>query len=197
MLLVVTAIALLISVPLAGGRLTRLADIRVRAAWSVLLAAAIQVGITQLPGEATGCTPHSTSSPTCSTRSSCSRTAGSRAFRSSHSAPRSTCSAITSNGGVMPANPGALRIAGIEPRAGFDNSAALAHAHLAFLGDIIPVPGPWPIGNVLSVGDLIIFVGALIVLHRACGSRLFPRHRARIAESARISRDARGSTAGI
>ncbi len=37
---------------------------------------------------------------------------------------------------------------------------------------MIPVPGPWPIGNVLSVGDLIIFIGAFIVLHYACGSRL-------------------------
>jgi hypothetical protein len=58
-----------------------------------------------------------------------------------------------------------------------------------------PVPGAWPIGNVLSVGDLIIFIGALVVLHVACGSqltRLRPRRR-----SARISRDARGSTAGI
>ncbi len=51
MLLVVTAIALLITVPLAGGRLTRLADIRVRATWAVLLAVAIQVGISDVaPG---------------------------------------------------------------------------------------------------------------------------------------------------
>jgi hypothetical protein len=100
--------------------------------------------------------------------------------------------AITTNGGVMPANASALRISGIASRPGFDNSAVLAHPHLAFLGDVIPVPGPWPIGNVLSVGDLIIFVGALVVLHVACGSRLrLPRR------SARISRDARGSTAGI
>ena len=93
----------------------------------------------------------------------------------------------------MPASASALRISGIDPPAGFDNSAHLVHAHLAFLGDVIPVPGPWPIGNVLSIGDLTIFVGALIVLHRACGSRLFPSGRGR----ARISGDARGSTAGI
>ena len=92
----------------------------------------------------------------------------------------------------MPASASALRISGIAERPGFDNSAALAHPHLAFLGDIIPVPGPWPIGNVLSVGDLIIFVGAAVVLHVACGSKLHPRGR-----SARISRNARGSTAGI
>jgi hypothetical protein len=28
------------------------------------------------------------------------------------------------------------------------------------------------IGNVLSIGDLIIFAGALYLLHRQCGSRL-------------------------
>jgi hypothetical protein len=93
----------------------------------------------------------------------------------------------------MPASATALRISGIAERVGFDNSATLAHPHLAFLGDVIPVPGPWPIGNVLSVGDLIIFVGALIVLHVACRSRL-----ARLAPGrARISRDARGSTAAV
>jgi hypothetical protein len=95
----------------------------------------------------------------------------------------------------MPANAVALRISGIASRPGFDNSAVLAHPHLAFLGDVIPVPGPWPIGNVLSAGDLIIFLGALVVLHAACGSRL-PGRRPR-RRSAGISREARGSTAGL
>ena len=49
MLLVVTALALLATVPLAGGKLGRLADIRPRAVWAVLLAAVIQVAITQMP----------------------------------------------------------------------------------------------------------------------------------------------------
>jgi hypothetical protein len=80
--------------------------------------------------------------------------------------------AIVSNGGVMPASASALRIAGIEVTDGFANSAAVTHPHLLWLGDVIPVPGPWPIGNVLSVGDLLIFAGALYLLHRACGSRL-------------------------
>ncbi|MBV9606417.1 MAG: DUF5317 domain-containing protein [Solirubrobacterales bacterium] len=192
MLLVVTALALVASVPLAGGRLSRLADIRVRAIWAVLLAVAIQVAITQIPGGSHGVhvalhvfsyvldayfvfvNRRLTGVPVV-------------AFGAALNVL-----AITTNGGVMPASASAVRIAGIAERAGFDNSAALAHPHLGFLGDIIPVPGPWPIGNVLSVGDLIIFVGALIVLHAACASRLRPRVR-----SARISRDARGSTAGI
>jgi len=194
MLLVITALALLATVPLAGGRLSRLADIRPKAVWAVLLAAAIQVGITQI-------------------------TAGSHALhvglhvlsyvldayflfanRRLAGVPVVAIGAalnvlaITANGGVMPANAGALRIAGIAERAGFDNSAPLSHAHLAFLGDVIPVPGPWPIGNVLSVGDLIIVVGAFVVLHCACGSRIVSRRRARPGT---ISRDARGSTTGL
>ena len=196
MLLVLTALVLLVTVPLAGGRLSRLADIRPQAIWAVLLAAALQVGITDIvPG------------------GSHALHAGLHVFsyvldayfvfanRRLAGVPvvalgaALNVAAITANGGVMPASPSALRISGIAARAGFDNSAALAHAHLAFLGDIIPVPGPWPIGNVLSVGDLLIFVGAFIVLHVACASRLAALHPRR--PSARISRDARGSTAGI
>jgi hypothetical protein len=194
MLLVVTAIALVISVPLAGGRLSRLADIHIRAIWAVLLAVAIQVGISDVaPGGSHGV--HVALNIASYVLDAYFLFANRRLTGLPIVALGAALNvlAITSNGGVMPANAAALRIAGIVPRAGFDNSAHLAHAHLAFLGDIIPVPGPWPIGNVLSVGDLTIFVGALIVLHRACGSRLFPRARRR----ARISPDARGSTAGI
>jgi hypothetical protein len=91
---------------------------------------------------------------------------------------------ISLNDGVMPAASAALRIAGIDQDGGFANSAALAHPKLLFLGDVIPVPGPWPIGNVLSVGDLLIFTGALVLLHVTCGSR-FGRAFRRRAKSAR------------
>jgi Family of unknown function (DUF5317) len=50
--------------------------------------------------------------------------------------------AIAANGGVMPASASALRIAGIDVTDGFANSAAVAHPHLLWLGDVIPVPGP-------------------------------------------------------
>jgi hypothetical protein len=194
MLLIVTAIALLITVPLAGGHLTRLADIRVRAVWAVLLAAAIQVGISDVaPGGSHWV--HVALNIASYMLDAYFLFANRRLTGVPIVALGAALNvlAITANGGVMPASASALRIAGIDPRAGFDNSAHLVHAHLAFLGDVIPVPGPWPIGNVLSVGDLTIFIGALIVLHHACGSRLFPRGRGR----ARISTDARGSTAAI
>ena len=194
MLLVVTAVALVLSVPLAGGRLSRLAGIHISAIWAVLLAVAIQVGISDV-------------APAGSHWVHVALNIGSYmldayflfANRRLTGVPIVALGAglnilaISTNGGVMPASASALRISGIDPRAGFDNSAHLAHAHLMFLGDVIPVPGPWPIGNVLSVGDLTLFVGALMILHRACGSRLFRPDRRR----AGISRDARGSTAGI
>ncbi len=196
MLLVVAALVLLGTVPLAGGRLGRLADIRLRGVWAVFVAAALQVAIMNvIPGGSHAL--HSGLHVLSYALDAYFIFANRRLSGVPVLAVGAALNvlAITTNGGVMPASPSALRISGIAGRAGFDNSAALAHAHLAFLGDIIPVPGPWPIGNVLSVGDLIIVVGAFIVLHVACGSRLSglrPRRR-----SDRISRDARGSTAGI
>jgi Family of unknown function (DUF5317) len=195
MLLVITALALVASVPLAGGRLGALAEIRPRAVWAVLLAAAIQVGITQIAGGSheLHVVLHVLSYVLDAYFLFANRRLAGVPLVGVGAALNVL--AIVTNAGVMPANAGALRVSGIASRPGFDNSAVLAHPHLAFLGDIIPVPGPWPIGNVLSVGDLIIFIGALVVLHVACGSRL-TRLRPR-GRSARISRDARGSTAGI
>jgi uncharacterized protein DUF5317 len=195
MLLVITALALVASVPLAGGRLGALAEIRPRAVWAVLLAAAIQVAITQMAGGSheLHVVLHVLSYALDAYFLFANRRLGGVPLVALGAALNVL--AIVTNGGVMPANPTALRISGIASRPGFDNSAVLAHPHLAFLGDVIPVPGPWPIGNVLSVGDLIIFVGALVVLHVACGSRVSRLRPGR--RRARISRDARGSTAGI
>jgi hypothetical protein len=195
MLLVITALALIVSVPLAGGRLGALAEIRPRAVWAVLLAAAIQVAITQMAGGSheLHVVLHVFSYVLDAYFLFANRRLAGVPLLAAGAALNVL--AIVTNGGVMPANATALRISGIASRPGFDNSAVLAHPHLAFLGDVIPVPGPWPIGNVLSVGDLIIFIGAFVVLHVACGSRaarLRPGRR-----SDRISRDARGSTAGI
>jgi hypothetical protein len=38
---------------------------------------------------------------------------------------------------------------------------------LLWLGDIIPLPAG-PLANVLSIGDVVIFVGLLFLLHRTC-----------------------------
>jgi hypothetical protein len=76
---------------------------------------------------------------------------------------------ISANHGVMPASATATATAGIPAtQDGFANSEILAHPRLSALGDIIGIPGPWPLGNVLSMGDLLIFAGLLVLLHRAC-----------------------------
>lgn len=81
--------------------------------------------------------------------------------------------AITANDGVMPARPGALEAAGrpVSEEA-FRNSAAVAHPHLQWLGDTFGIPAGVPLSNVFSVGDVLILVGALVLLHVASGSRL-------------------------
>jgi hypothetical protein len=67
--------------------------------------------------------------------------------------------AIAANAGTMPASANPQRLAGLTTGNGFQNSAQLARPHLLWLGDILAVPGPWPLGNVLSIGDCIIYLG--------------------------------------
>jgi hypothetical protein len=88
--------------------------------------------------------------------------------------------AIAANGGRMPASPAALDAAGVAPPEGFSNSAVMADAELAFLGDVFASPAGWgPLSNVFSVGDVCLVVGAALALHRICGSRLPTRRAAR------------------
>lgn len=81
--------------------------------------------------------------------------------------------AIVANGAVMPASRGALEIAGLEVRSGsFANSDLVDDARLAFLGDVFAIPAGWPGANVFSVGDAVMVLGALLALHAVTGSRL-------------------------
>ena len=81
--------------------------------------------------------------------------------------------AIVTNGGVMPADPAAIEAAGIPQEAGeFANSAPADGAPLGFLGDVFHTPGWFPIHNVFSIGDIEIVLGAFLLLHFVCASRL-------------------------
>jgi len=81
--------------------------------------------------------------------------------------------AIATNGGVMPADPDAIEAAGISQATGdFANSAPASDAPLGVLGDIFHTPSWLPIHNVFSIGDIEIVVGAFLLLHFVCGSRL-------------------------
>lgn len=106
---------------------------------------------------------------------------------------------IAVNGGTLPAW-STLATAGIHPVAGdFNNSGVLAHPHLAWLGDVIPVPASVPMANVFSVGDLLIPLGLAYGLHHLCGSRLVrsSRRRELTATAPRpVARQGAGQTAG-
>jgi hypothetical protein len=80
---------------------------------------------------------------------------------------------IVANGGVMPATSRALTAIGEKPDAGsFVNSGAISHANLAFLGDVFALPRGMPLNNVFSVGDILIALGVLLMVHSVCHSRL-------------------------
>jgi hypothetical protein len=85
--------------------------------------------------------------------------------------------AIVANGGVMPASVTAQRAAGIvEEGSGFVNSGVVEDPNLLFLGDVFAIPESWPVlNNVFSVGDVLIALGAVVLIHGVCGSRLIPR----------------------
>ena len=167
MILIVLAAGCILSVPLTGGDLGRLAGLRLRALWLAPVALAMQVLIVNVvPGgnHAVHVAVHVATYVLIVVFLWINRAlAGARVI-----ALGTACNtlAILTNGGVMPASRTAQRLAGLHEGAGFHNSFAVAHPHLLWLGDIIPVPGPLP--NVLSAGDLIIFAGMLILLHAAC-----------------------------
>lgn len=167
MILIVLAIACLITVPLTGGALSRLAQLKLRWLWTAPAALLVQVLITEIVRGANAsllADAHIASYGLV--------VAFLWANRRIAGVPMialgtlSNLLVICLNGGVMAASRTAQRLAGLSEGGGFHNSNVIAHPHLLWLGDIIPVPGPLP--NVLSVGDCIIFAGMLVLLHRNC-----------------------------
>jgi hypothetical protein len=192
LLLVVVCLLCLLTVPLARGSLLRLADVELHARWTVLAAIVIQVlVITVFPAQA-----GSLGEPV---HLATYALAAAFLWRN-QSLPglwiiglgaAMNLSAITANGGVMPATPGALDAAGMvhDKGSAFANSAAVDDPRLAFLGDVFAVPASWPLSNVFSVGDVAIVLGVLIALHAICGSRIVPA-RVRPASRVRLLLDA-------
>jgi hypothetical protein len=80
--------------------------------------------------------------------------------------------AIAANAGVMPAGTAAVRSAGLASNADkFTNSGLLDHPRLFFLGDLWAIPRGWPLANVFSIGDVVIAIGVFAVVYVVCGSR--------------------------
>jgi hypothetical protein len=175
LILVAVVVLAALAVPLAGGRLGALVDLRLRRVWAVFAALALQVAALDLPGLPEGARAALVVA---------SYLVGAVFLAANRRVPGMplvalggalNLVAICANGGVMPASPSALAGAGLpldEP--GFQNSAAVADPRLAFLGDVFHVPASWPLSNVFSVGDVLIALGVAWALHRISGSRLAP-----------------------
>jgi hypothetical protein len=79
--------------------------------------------------------------------------------------------AISANGGLMPADPGALALAGFAGPGDHTNSVILAAPALEPLTDIYALPAWLPMANVFSVGDVLIGVGVAVAIIAAMQRR--------------------------
>lgn len=80
---------------------------------------------------------------------------------------------IVSNGGHMPVWLEGLKIAGLVPADAVQASLDLTHSllkettRLAFLADIIPLPRPYPLPKIISIGDVILATGVFAFIQEA------------------------------
>jgi hypothetical protein len=182
--LAVVVVALAV-VPLAGGRLSALLDLRLRAAWLLLVALAVQLLLAYVPGEAEGwrVAAHVATFPVGLAFVWVNRDVPGLWIVALGAALNAI--AIVANGGVMPASASALRTAGLDPTPEvFSNSGLVEDPVLGFLGDVFAIPASWPLANVFSVGDVLVAGGVAYAIHAVCGSRLVPARRRRVPERA-------------
>jgi MFS family permease len=184
-LLLIAIFALgVLSVPIAGGRLSALADLRVRKLWALLTALGIQLLVVSGPFHYEGGLARPLHLFTYA--------AAAYFLYANRNIPglwliavggATNFAAIAANSGVMPASPSAMTAAGlVHAPEGFTNSQVVANPNLAFLGDVFALPSPWPLANVFSIGDILIVLGAVVALHRVCESRLVPAGRGEFLE---------------
>jgi hypothetical protein len=174
MTLALAFLLLLLTVPLAGGRLSRIEELHIRWIWLAALAFAIQVVLVTLAPEGDETLHRIAHVATYLLAGACIlRNLDVRFVWVVALGGALNFIAIVANGGVMPARRGALEAAGLDVRGSeFANSDYVEDARLGFLGDVFAIPDGWPGANVFSVGDVLMVLGAFLVLHAATGSRL-------------------------
>jgi Family of unknown function (DUF5317) len=171
----------LLSVRLTGGRIARLADLRLRLPGLAVAAIALQfLIVTIAPGGLAGAHEplHVASYALLGAFGWVNRRVVGVPVVLAGGALNAI--AIIANGGVMPADPSVADAIATDAAGGeFANSSADGDARLAFLGDVFATPDSLPLQNVYSVGDVIIVLGLLIIVHAACHVQKAASSRAR------------------
>jgi hypothetical protein len=174
----ITSVVFLIfvaTVPLLGGTLSKLGEIRLRGWWSILASLVIQIVLIEVLSDAldgaAAAVLHLASYGL----------AFVFVWTNRHVVGMGiivlggvlNAAAIAANGGVMPARLEALETAGIiSDSPTFENSAPVENARLAYLGDVFAIPEGIPFANVFSIGDILLVFGAGITVHIVAESRL-------------------------
>ncbi len=175
---------LLVTVPLAGGRLSRLAHLRLDGARFVVLALGLQILMANALPAVLPDTPHAL----LIALHAASYALVAWTLWLNRAVPGlllialgggTNAAVIALNGGTLPADPDALAAAGftVDPEV-YKNSGIVADPVLPWLGDIMSTPAFLPFRNVISLGDLVILLGGAVLLHVTCRSRLAARARA-------------------
>src|SRR3954462_14802881 len=145
MTLALAFLLLLVTVPVAGGRLGRLSEVEIRGLWLVAAAFAIQVLLVTVFPSGHPTLHRGAHLATYGLAAAC-------ILRNLHirfvwvvaAGGLLNFIAIAANGGGIPASRGALSAAGLDPASGeFANSDLVRHPHVAFLGDVFAIPASW------------------------------------------------------
>jgi hypothetical protein len=160
-----------ITVPLAGGRLSRVPDASLRLPIAPVAAMALQGAIAVSADTPTGLLPvvHVLSYGIAALFVVANRRLVGMLLLGVGGVLNGVAVAV--NGGVMPASAAAVARAGLVHEVGrFHNSAVVAEPRLAFLGDVFAIPASWPLATAFSVGDLLLFAAGVVLVHELAGS---------------------------
>lgn len=180
MILIVPVIVGVATVALSGGKISALLDVRFRNGWMLMAALATQILIMRVvPGATTWHQmAHLASYGLAGGFVYANRSLPH--FLTLAAGGAMNLTAIAANGGTMPARAAAVVSAGLQHVAGeFHNSATVADAKLAFLGDVFAIPQSWPLSNTFSAGDVVLVAAAILLVNHVC--KAADRRPARIA----------------
>lgn len=174
MLVLVLCILAMLSPKLFGGSMTRLAHVRFRGIWILLVALVAQILIIEIFAGADRTLLEAVHMATYAAAGLFValnwRVPGLLVIAAGGAMNGIT---IALNGGQLPAAAPALKMAGIDVDKGeFINSGYVEDPVLPLLGDIFVWPQPFPLANVFSVGDVLVVVGVFYGANKIAGSRL-------------------------